>query len=122
MKTLNSNENILDYVVNQIKESCKHYIGENTTNNMCKLILKKFLPTYKIDCYITITNISPLKSLKSTVFECLKLFESSTVVCSNCSYEMVFDSQSDIPFSYESSGQLVCPKCKQEWLSYQYEE
>lgn len=121
MKTLNSNECVLDYVGNQIREACKHYIGENSSN-MYKLILKKFLPYSKIECYITIKNISPLKSLKSTVFECLKMFDSYTVVCSNCSYEMTFNSQSDIPFSYENSGQLVCPKCKQEWLSYQYED
>lgn len=82
--------------------------------------------------HIVLDNISPIYSLT----DALSLYYSNIsnshwfshqqyflkLICSNCNHITVYMEPTDIPFCGGKCGQLVCPTCQQEWLTYQYGE
>ncbi|MFA5048757.1 MAG: hypothetical protein WC516_07060 [Patescibacteria group bacterium] len=99
---------------NRVNETCESWI---TVSNGWHIVLDRISPIYSLtdalSMYYSDINNSSWFSPRQYF---LKL------ICSSCSHVTVYMEPTDIPFCGGKSGQLVCPHCQQEWLTYQYEE
>lgn len=93
---------------------------------------KDEIPGAWIEAYKTFwgfDGISPVKSLAEHIYEYFRSKQTEPwpteqaflrLTCGWCSKITVYDSKTDLPTAFGTSGWLVCPHCQAPWLDYEY--